>query len=73
MNERPPEWLTNVIEDQLTEAMRRLSVSKTADEMFSVQGRVVALLTLKDEIDLKISELDTADREAVERMVTPHA
>jgi hypothetical protein len=73
MSDRPPEWLTQVIEDRLTESMRRLASAKTADEMFSVQGQVVALLTLKDEIDLKLDEIVSAEREKIERLTTPHA
>ena len=73
MTDPLPEWFEKAFAERMQNAIDRLTMVKTTEDLWEAKGRIWAFTDIRNEIDLVKSQIAEAEREASERYLTPHA
>lgn len=63
-----PDWIASFVNDQKESIYSEIIVAKTSEQLWSVQGRAKAILTLENDIEMRAQEEIEQAREIAGRI-----
>lgn len=68
-----PDWIVTFLNEQRDSIYIELTAAKNVEDLLRVQGRAVAVMTLRDDIEMRATDEEEKTRELVERMASANA